>query len=126
MDDSVVGHVVESHDELGNDAEAGSVPAHATEKLRVFGPVHADDLSRCGDHLVADDVVDDRPQPTAQVAETASQRDTCESRMGDRTRDTNQVVEGSLIDVAPIDRKSITCGAGLTRSLTRPSSGHRP
>ena len=88
MDDSVVGHVVESHDELGSDAEAGPVPAHAPEKLWVSGPVHADDLSRCGDHLVADDVVDDRPQPTAQVAEAASQRDTCESRVGDRARDT--------------------------------------
>ena len=72
------------------------------QKSSGLGLVHADDLSRCGNHLVADDVVDDRPQPTAQVAEAASQRDTCESRVGDRARDTNQVVEGSLmIDIAP-------------------------
>ena len=103
MDDSIIGHIAESHDELGDDAEAGSVPAHGPEEFRVLGVVHTNNLARCGDHLVANDAVDDWPQPAAQVAKPSSERDTRESRMGDGTGDAYQVVESSLvIDVAPI------------------------
>jgi len=92
---------------------------------------HADDLPRCGDHLVADDAVDNRPEPTAQVAQAASQSDTRESGVGDRAGDTYQVVEGSLmIDVAPIgtrlDKSQLLVGSTRTavirmRSITTAS-----
>ena len=44
MNDAVVGHLTQAHDELGDDAKAGTIAAHAPEEFRVRGLVDADDL----------------------------------------------------------------------------------